>query len=407
MTPDISRHDMKTDLTALDALFGRIGEGINVTHSAGGFPGWLAAIENPNIRGIVSYEPGTYVFPEGEVPEPMPGLTGTLKGVSVPMDDFMKLTKIPIVLYFGDYIPEEVTDKLGGENWRVRLQMGRKFVEAINRHGGNATLVELPKMGIRGNTHFMMSGLNNIEIADLLTEWLHHNKLNKQYIIQRMRKLLLIPFLCFSLTIGAACSKYDDNSVSGTEQRGSPDQLSGNSKILVAYFSATGNTQAVAERIVELLGTDVYRIRASVPYASNPYDDSDRVQNEAYNDLRPGVANLPAAETIAQYDTIFVGSPCWWHQPAMVVCTFLDNYDLSGKTIIPFITYGATTYLNESMQKIYKLTPNSKHIPVTLPEDLDPDDITTPGRPDDDGIDMPGRASGVEAWLRRMGVTIE
>lgn len=222
-----------------------------------------------------------------------------------------------------------------------------------------------------------------------------------------MRKLLLIPFLCFSLTIAAACSKNDDNSVSGTEQPDTPDQLSGNSKILVAYFSATGNTQAVAERIVELLGTDVYRIRASVPYASNPYDDSDRVQNEAYNDLRPGVANLPAAETIAQYDTIFVGSPCWWHQPAMVVCTFLDNYDLSGKTIIPFITYGATTYLNESMQKIYKLTPNSKHIPVTLPEDLDPDDITTPGRPDDDGIDMPGRASGVETWLRRMGVTIE
>ena len=91
----------------------------------------------------------------------------------------------------------------------------------------------------------------------------------------------------------------------------------------------------------------------------------------------------------------------------MVVCTFLENYDLSGKTIIPFITYGATTYLNESMQKIYKLTPNSKHIPETLPEDLDPDDITTPGRPDDDGIDMPGHASGVEAWLRRIGLTVK
>ena len=198
-----------------------------------------------------------------------------------------------------------------------------------------------------------------------------------------MRKLLLIPFLFFSLTIAAACSGSDD-----TEQPGTPDRLSGDSKILVTYFSATGNTQAVAERIIELTGADVYRIRASVPYASNPYDDSDRIQNEAYNDLRPGVANL-------------------WHQPAMVVCTFLDNYDLSGKTIIPFITYGATTYQNESMQKIYKLTPNSKHIPETLPEDLDPDDITTPGRPDDDGIDMPGRASGVEAWLRRMGLTVE
>ncbi len=113
---------------------------------------------------------GNVCFPEGEVPEPMPGLTGTLKGVSVPMDDFMKLTKIPIVLYFGDYIPEEVTDKLGGEIGGYGFRWGVSLWKAINRHGGNATLVELPKMGIRGNTHFfMMSDLNNIEIADLLT----------------------------------------------------------------------------------------------------------------------------------------------------------------------------------------------------------------------------------------------
>ena len=206
-----------------------------------------------------------------------------------------------------------------------------------------------------------------------------------------MKKLLLIPFLFFTL---AACSADD----------GRFDQPAGNSKILVVYFSATGNTQRVAERIAALTGADVYRIEAAVPYAANPYDDSDRVQREAYGDLRPGVANLPAAETIARYDTIFVGSPCWWHQPAMVVCTFLEAYDLSGKTIVPFFTYGATTYLNESMQKIYRLTPESKHIPATLPEDLDPDDITTPGRPDDAGIDMPGSAGGVEAWLKRIGI---
>lgn len=179
MTPDISRHDMKTDLAALDALFDRIGAGIIVTHSAGGFPGWMAAVANPNIRAVVSYEPGGYIFPEGEVPDPMPGLTGTLHGTGVPMSDFIKLTKIPIVLYFGDYIPEEVTDKLGGENWRTRLQMGRRFVETINRHGGDATLIELPKIGIRGNTHFPMSDLNNTEIAGLLSEWLHEKGLDK------------------------------------------------------------------------------------------------------------------------------------------------------------------------------------------------------------------------------------
>lgn len=89
----------------------------------------------------------------------------------------------------------------------------------------------------------------------------------------------------------------------------------GNSKILVVYFSAEGHTQAIAERIVELTGADIHRIKAAAPYAENPYDDSDRIQREAYNDLRPGVANLPDKKVIAKYDTIFVGSPCWWHQP--------------------------------------------------------------------------------------------
>lgn len=173
-------------------------------------------------------------------------------------------------------------------------------------------------------------------------------------------------------------------------------------KDLVAYFSAQGHTQAVAERIAELTGADIYRIEAANPYAANPYDDNTRIQNEAYNDLRPAVANPPSQDWINQYDRIFIGSPCWWHQPAMVVCTFLETYDLSKHIIIPFFTYGATTYLNESMQKIYKCTPGSVHVPETLPEDLDADDITRPGRPDDAGIDMPGSASGVEEWLNRL-----
>lgn len=230
-----------------------------------------------------------------------------------------------------------------------------------------------------------------------------------------MKKLFIIPFLLFSLTSMAACST-EDNPLSETEQPTTPDEPgnaenpddpdspTSTTKMLVAYFSAEGHTQAVAERIVALTGADIYRIEAADPYARNPYNDSDRIQNEAYSDLRPGVANLPDAVTIAKYDTIFVGSPIWWHQPAMVVCTFLEAFDLKDKVIVPFFTYGATTYLNESMQKIYKLTPESKHIPDVLPEDLDPDDITTPGRADDAGIDMPGNANGTEAWLRKIGI---
>ena len=99
-------------------------------------------------------------------------LTGGCAGTPVSPELFERLTQIPIVLYFGDYIPETPSRNLGDENWRVRLQMARKFVACINKYGGKATLVELPKIGIRGNTHFLMQDLNNAQLADLLNEWL-------------------------------------------------------------------------------------------------------------------------------------------------------------------------------------------------------------------------------------------
>lgn len=179
MTPDLSNHQL--DVPALGALAERIGDHILVTHSAGGFPGWMSAMQNSEVKGVASYEPGGFVFPEGEVPDRIDGLTGGVAGTAVPMEQFKRLTEIPIILYFGDYIPETPSKNLGDENWRVRLQMARKFVEAINRHGGNATLVELPKIGIYGNTHFLMQDLNNAELANLLDKWLNRQRfLTKQ-----------------------------------------------------------------------------------------------------------------------------------------------------------------------------------------------------------------------------------
>ena len=173
-------------------------------------------------------------------------------------------------------------------------------------------------------------------------------------------------------------------------------------KVLVAYFSHSGNTRAVAERIAAATGADLFEIVPQKPYPAEYRAVVDQARREIAADYRPALkTDLPDA---GRYDVIYIGSPCWWHEPAMVVCTFLEAYDLKDKVIVPFITYGATTYLNESMQKIYKLTPDSKHIPDTLPEDLNPEDIPTPGRPDDAGIDMPGNASGTEAWLKRIGI---
>lgn len=176
MVPDLSDH--KLDVAALDAMAQKIGDHILVTHSAGGFPGWMAAMNNTEVKGVVALEPGGFVFPENEVPEALPGLTGGLAGVSVSVDKFMELIRKPIAIYFGDYIPESGATTLGGSNWEVRLKMAREFVDAVNRHGGNATLVELPKIGIKGNSHFLMQELNNDVIAAHIANWLRNNDLS-------------------------------------------------------------------------------------------------------------------------------------------------------------------------------------------------------------------------------------
>ncbi|MCM3901510.1 MAG: hypothetical protein ND866_07370, partial [Pyrinomonadaceae bacterium] len=95
-----------------------------------------------------------------------------LEGVAVPKAEFVRLTRIPIVVYYGDNIPNQPSSSFGEDNWRARLAMARLWTEAINRHGGDATLVHLPEIGIRGNTHFAFSDLNNVEIADHMSDFL-------------------------------------------------------------------------------------------------------------------------------------------------------------------------------------------------------------------------------------------
>lgn len=182
MTPNIGPENNDVVIDAIVALFEKIGDGILVTHSAGGGPGWYAAMKTPNIKGIVSYEPGLFVFPETQVPAPIPSSSpfGALKAAGIPMNDFMKLTGIPVVLYYGDNIPDEPSNDPGLDNWRVRLQMARLWVDAINKHGGDATLVELPKLGIKGNTHFPFSDLNNDVIADLMDNFLKNKGLDRR-----------------------------------------------------------------------------------------------------------------------------------------------------------------------------------------------------------------------------------
>ena len=179
MTPDTGPIDMDVNASAVAALFDRIGPAILVTHSHSGGMGWLTAARTRNVRAIVSYEPGSgFIFPDGEVPPPMPSAGGTLQAVGVPLEQFMPLTKIPIVIYYGDNIPAQPHANPGQDQWRVRLAMARLWADAVNRRGGDATVVHLPEAGVRGNTHFPFSDLNNLEVAALMSKFLSQKKLD-------------------------------------------------------------------------------------------------------------------------------------------------------------------------------------------------------------------------------------
>jgi pimeloyl-ACP methyl ester carboxylesterase len=173
VTPNTGPFDPGVISDAMSALFAKTGPAILFTHSQGGGPGWLTAIKNPNVKAIVAFEPGSgFIFPEGALPAAMPSAAGTLSPEAVPLADFQKLTRIPIVIYYGDNFPAEPTTERGQDNWRVRLAMARLWVDAINTQGGDARLVHLPEVGIRGNTHFLMSDLNNVQVADQVSQFL-------------------------------------------------------------------------------------------------------------------------------------------------------------------------------------------------------------------------------------------
>jgi len=173
MTPNIGPIDINVNADAVSGLFKKIGAAILVTHSHSGGMGWLTAIRNQNVKAIVSYEPGSgFVFPDGEVPAPIPMAGGTMTAVSVTLSDFLKLTRIPVIIYYGDNIPDKPMNNPGQDGWRARLEMARLWRDCVNKHGGDVTVVHLPEIGIKGNTHFPFSDLNNVEIADLMSEWL-------------------------------------------------------------------------------------------------------------------------------------------------------------------------------------------------------------------------------------------
>lgn len=114
-------------------------------------------------------------------------------------------------------------------------------------------------------------------------------------------------------------------------------------KVLVAYFSATGNTRPLAEYAADILGADLYEIVPAQPYTADDLNyNKDCRANDEQNDDNARPAIETAVADMAQYDTVFIGYPIWWGRAPKIIHTFLESYDLSGKTIVTFSTSGGS-----------------------------------------------------------------
>lgn len=175
-----------------------------------------------------------------------------------------------------------------------------------------------------------------------------------------MKKLFMVMLFLTAVMLFAACGSRVENSNSsgqkaaistqasstGSAQAAVPEKLQGK-KILVAYFSRTGenyavgniskgNTHIVADMIAEATGADMFEIKTVKPYPESYKECTEAAKKELADNARPNLATK--VENMKDYDVIFLGYPIWWSDMPMAIYSFMETYDFNGKTIVPFCT---------------------------------------------------------------------
>ena len=166
-----------------------------------------------------------------------------------------------------------------------------------------------------------------------------------------MKKLYLLTIILTILLVGCG-NKKNDSSTKGTDSY---------SKSIVIYFSRTNNTEKIANYIIDITNSDKYEIEAKTPYtnADINYNDSNSRTSIEQNDstCRPEIGS--SVIDLTKYDVIYLGYPIWWGQAPKIMYTFVESYDLSNKTIIPFCTSGSSE-IGSSATNLEKSTNNAK-----------------------------------------------
>ena len=162
--------------------------------------------------------------------------------------------------------------------------------------------------------------------------------------MKKIIALLIAALLVFGLTACGGSSESAEENPAETAESSSDetaaDESQADKDVLVVYFSATGTTKGVAEKIASLTGADLYEIKAAQEYTAEDLDwnDSDSRTTHEQNDpaVRPEIGSDPVS--LEGYSTIYIGFPIWWGEEPRIMDTFVESYDFDGITMIPFCT---------------------------------------------------------------------
>ena len=208
----------------------------------------------------------------------------------------------------------------------------------------------------------------------------------KSKLLKKLLSAMLVGIVVCSL---AACSggTGEEEQPETQETAENADTEVGEGTALIAYFSWSGNTEAVAREIQAQTGADLFEIVPAEPYTDDYDELLDIAQEEQSSDARPAIAETV---DLSGYDTVYLGFPNWWGDMPMILYTFLDEYDLSGKTVVPFNTSGGSGF-SGSLDTIAEMEPEAE--------------IT-------EGISLGSEeaedcADEVAEWLANMGMTEE
>ena len=168
-------------------------------------------------------------------------------------------------------------------------------------------------------------------------------------------------------------------------QQNAPAAPAGGKRILVAYYSWSGNTKALAEKISAGTGGELFEIVPAQPYPTEYGECTERAKKEQQEGVRPALKAKP--ENLASYDVVFVGSPNWWGSYAPPIRTLLDDPAFAGKTVVPFFTHGGGGMQNCESDMREQL------VNATLP-------LTVSGS----SADGSRAQRAVDAWLREIGL---